>query len=97
MRVVASAAVREKLRVKHGVTMDEVEECFANRCGKFLRDTRERHDSDPPTLWFVAETDYGRKIKVAFIQFRDRVVIRTAYLANEQEIRIYEKLGKTRV
>lgn len=34
--VVVSSAVREKLEVKHGVTVAEVEECLRNRAGRYL-------------------------------------------------------------
>jgi len=66
--------------------------------GRFLEDSREAHRSDPPTLWFVAETDLGRRLKVCFIlRPEDRgtaaVVIKTAYDANDHEIRIYRKYG----
>lgn len=93
MGLVISAAVRKKLQMKHNVSETEVIECFANREKAFLKDTREEHDTDPPTLWFVAETDYGRKLKIAFMHYADKneYVIKTAYPANETEIRIYNK------
>lgn len=92
--IFASAEVQAKLAVAHRVTMEEVSECFANRCGDFLADTREVHKSDPPTLWFVAETDHGRKLKIVFMHFGDRIVIRSAYEPNGDELRIYDKHGK---
>ncbi|EHA1204515.1 MULTISPECIES: hypothetical protein [Vibrio] len=93
MCLVISTEVRKKLRTKHDVIEQEIVECFANREAGFLKDIREQHQSDPPTLWFVAETDYGRKLKVVFIYFPDtnKFVIRTAYPANPTEISIYEK------
>jgi hypothetical protein len=46
-------------------------------------------------LWFVAETDYGRKLKIVFIQRSDgRIDIKTAYEANPTEIEIYERVSK---
>jgi uncharacterized DUF497 family protein len=65
-----SPAVRKKLAAKHNVTEDEVRQCFLNVNGVFLRDKRERHDSDPPTWWFVAETNRGRLLKVCFCSRR---------------------------
>lgn len=91
-----SDAVRKKLAVRHGVSEDEVIECFSNREGDFLRDTREEHRTDPPTLWFVAETYRGRKLKVVFMYYPNdkRFVIKTTYDANQKEIDIYDKHAK---
>ena len=98
MKLNISAQVREKLEKKHGVTENEIRQCFENREGGFLEDAREEHQTDPPTQWFVAETNKRRKLKVVFIarQTKDgiRIAIRTAYPANADEIRIYEKFGK---
>lgn len=79
MALVISLAVSVKLANKTPpVTQEEISQCFANREGAFLRDTRERHQSDPPTQWFIGETDFGRKLKVAFIPRGGNIVIRTA-------------------
>lgn len=94
MAIIISRKIAEKLANKHKVTADEVAQCFANREGRFLFDEREDHASDPPTLWFVAETDYGRLLKVAFVQRDGDIFLRTAYQANQAEIRIYNKHGK---
>lgn len=92
--LIISAKVREKLAGKHPpVTQDEIVQCFANRTGKLLLDTREQHQSDPPTRWFISETDYGRKLKIAFINTDQGIVIRTAYDPNSEEMRIYKKYG----
>lgn len=92
MRLEISPSVRAKLAAKDPpVTEAEIEQCFANRTGTYLVDTREQHRSNPPTRWFVAETDYGRKLKVVFIPRESGFHIRTAYKANDDEIRIYEK------
>ncbi|MDE1255102.1 hypothetical protein L9W76_18455 [Vibrio aestuarianus] len=84
-------SIKAKLKVKHGVSISEVEECFSNREKGFLEDTREQHKTNPATQWFIAETDYGRKLKVVFIEFPDRIELKTAYSPNEIEIEIYEK------
>lgn len=60
-----------KLLEKHAVTFDEIWECFLNRQGGFLEDTRVNHKTSPPTLWFIAETDIGRLLKVVFIELFD--------------------------
>jgi hypothetical protein len=92
--LIISSKVREKLAGKQPpVTQDEIVQCFANRAGKLLFDEREQHQSDPPTRWFISETDYGRKLKIAFINTDQGVVIRTAYDPNSEEIRIYKKYG----
>ena len=85
-----SPKIQKKLLEKHNVKRHEITECFSNRTGGFLKDKREDHDTNPPTLWFVAETDYGRKLKVVFIN-DDDINIKTAYEANKEEIRIYNK------
>jgi len=88
-----SEKVINKLQDKHDVSIDEVYECFFNfdSNGKFLMDTREDHKTDPPTLWFVSMTDKGRVLKVCFIEESKVISIKTAYDANSEEIRIYEK------
>lgn len=57
MALKCSTAVEQKLAEKHGVNLDEVQQCLANREGGLLEDTREDHKSDPLTQWFMAETD----------------------------------------
>lgn len=92
MALIISAKVREKLARKDPpVTEEEIRQCFATLEARTLRDTREQHASDPPTEWFIAETDFGRKLKVVFIPRGGDVVIRSAYPPNEEEVRIYRK------
>lgn len=74
-----SDQVKAKILAKHGITMDEVMECFMNRSGPYFRDTRERHDTDPPSYWFVAETDRRREVKVVFVNYPDYLAIKTAF------------------
>lgn len=94
MPLVISTKVLAKLAAKKPpVTRDEIEECFATRTGVYLLDEREEHASDPPTRWFISETYYGRKLKVVFILKGDDVVIRSAFVPNADEIRIYAKYG----
>ena len=93
MAIVMSDPIREKLLNKHCVSEEEVVQCFANRAGSYLRDTREQHQSDPPTLWFIGETDRGRKLKVIFVPRDGNNYIRSAYEPNSSEFRIYEKFG----
>lgn len=90
-RLVIHDAVREKLATKHKVTTEEVSQCFSTRDAGFLVDDREDHKTDPPTLWFVSETFWGRKLKVVFFMTEQEVVIKTCYQANPDEIAIYAK------
>jgi len=93
-----SPKVLQKLSDKHGVSYDEICQCFENRTGKLLQDKRENHQSDPPTEWIISETNRGRSLKIVFVQRMadpaSRIDIRTAYEPNVEEIRIYEKFGK---
>jgi hypothetical protein len=92
MPLIVSPAVRSKLAHKQPpVTQEEILECFGTRTRGYLEDTREDHKSDPPTLWFIAETYRGRKLKVVFIMRGKDIHIRTSYPPNEDEIRIYNK------
>ena len=95
MALIISQKILDKLASKHNVKQEEVAQCFANRNGEFLSDTRENHASDPPTLWFISETDYGRKLKVVFIKKDKDIYLRSAFAPNEKEIRIYNKHGKS--
>lgn len=93
MKLVISPAVREKIAAREIVQKD-IEQCFENICGEFLIDTREEHESDPPTLWFVGHTNNGRKLKIVFIPRDGNYVIRSAFPANEKQIKLYDKYGK---
>ena len=75
------------------VTTKEVQECFENLRGSFLEDTREVHRTDPPSQWFVAETNHRRLLKVVFM-FKDQTfVIKSAFEPNDQEIALYDRLA----
>jgi len=76
------------------ISRDHVRECFENRSGKFLEDKRLKHKTQPPTYWFVSETNKGRPLKVCFMPFPDENKIKSAYEPNEEEIRIYRKYGE---
>lgn len=93
LNIKISSDVRQKLASRHRVTEDEIEQCFASRLKKFLEDQRAEHATTPPTQWFVAETDMGRVLKVVFV-FDGEVEIKTAYDANVEEIRIYNKFAQ---
>jgi len=94
--------VKRKLSEKHQVSEDEVRQCFENRDGDYIKDPREEHQTDPPTHWFVSETNKRRRLKVCFVARKIktesghevRVDIKTAYPPDEIEIAIYERFGK---
>ena len=91
MALKISTGVRDKLsRKEPPVTEAEIIQCFANKEGKFLLDTREEHKTNPPTQWFISETDYGRKLKVVFMKHKNGdIEIKSAFNPNETEKRIY--------
>ena len=93
MALVIAKAIKEKLAVKHHVSDLEIGECFANRTGKFLEDTREEHRTDPATLWFISETDRGGILKVVFVPRDGSFHIKTAYSPEPEALRIYKTKG----
>lgn len=92
--LIISTRVRKKLDLKHGVTEKEIRQCLENRCGDFLVDNREDHQTDPATLWFIAETNRRRLLKIVFVFKDGNFHIKTAYTPNENEIAIYDERGK---
>ncbi len=95
MDIFISKRVQEKLDDKHGgVSMVEIRQCFANRDGNFLYDTRATHLTNPITRWFVAETDFGRQLKIAFVERQGNIHIKTAYEPNADELHAYAEGNK---
>lgn len=94
MGLVIASKVRNKLTEKHNVREQDLHECFSNRVKGFLIDTRENNKTDPPTKWFVADNDYNKKLKIVFVEVNGDIHIKTAYEANSDEIRIYNKYAK---
>ncbi len=92
MRLIIGPKVRQKLANKiPPVSGEEIRECFENRLGEPIEDTRAEHKTKPPTMWFIAETNHLRRLKVVFIQQRSGdVVIKTAYEPDQTEEWIYE-------
>lgn len=92
--IIISPDILLKLRDKHAVSKREVEQCFENKCGDYLIDEREDHRTDPPTLWFIAPTNRGRLLKVAFM-FRDgNIHLKSTFEPYQSEIDDYEENGK---
>lgn len=68
---------------------------FATGRVAFLEDAREEHRTHPPTQWFIAQTDTGRRLKVVFVEDVDAgaIHIKTAYESNATEEKIYGQHG----
>lgn len=85
--------IRDKLaREDHNVKEDEVRECFLNHDGFYLEDDDEDHATNPPTEWFVGETDRGRLLKIIFVFQDGNLYLKSAYPANAKTQRIYSDL-----
>ena len=91
--LIISAAVAAKLEGRHKVTVAEVRQCFLNRNGKLLTDNRALTKTNPPTLWFIADTNKARTLKIVYIQIGLQVHLKTAYEPNDVEMAIYLKHG----
>jgi uncharacterized DUF497 family protein len=93
--------VKKKLAEKHGVSEDEVRQCFENLEGEYVMEKRPEHLTDPPSHWFVAETNKRRLLKVVFIARKiktesgseTRVDIKTAFPPDTADIELYKRLG----
>lgn len=83
--------VLEKITKEHNVKVSEVEHAFANRCAGLLEDKRAQHRTDPPTLWFVAPTNAGRRLKIVYMQIGLEIHLKSAFDPNAEEERIYAK------
>ena len=92
MALVFSEAVTAKLDKRHKVTKQEVEECFANVTRGYLLDTREEHQTDPPTHWFIEETNAGRQLCICFMQMPNMDIhVKTAFEPDEKRYHVYRK------
>ncbi len=90
-----SSEVLRKLHDKHQVSRQEVEQCFMNREGRLLTDDRPQNRTSPPTLWFVAETNRGRQLKIIFVtNGQGGYNLKSAFEPNADEIRIYSRHGR---
>ena len=91
--MIVTESVRIKLRSKHSLSVEEVEEAISNLdpSHKLLEDSREQHKTNPPSLWFVSETNRGLKLKVVIIPANGDFYLKTAYPANSTEIEIYDR------
>lgn len=95
MKIKISSKVKEKLLLKHGgVTLQEIQECFANIDGKILIDTREEHFTNPLTRWFIAETNKGRELKICYVPHSDEFHIKSAYEPDDDDRDAYNEGNK---
>ena len=88
-----TTAVEAKLKAKHHVTIAEVRQCFCNRSGRLLVDNRVLTKTNPPTLWFIADTNKSRALKIVYIQIESQIRLKTAYEPNTVELAIYRQFG----
>ncbi len=91
--LVVSELVLNKIITSHNVTIAEVGQCFLNRNRRLLVDNRILTKTNPPTLWFIADTNNVRTLKIVYIQNGLQVHLKTAYEPNEVETAIYLKYG----
>jgi len=81
-----------KLREKHRVRRADVVEAFANRIDDGPVDDREQHRTDPPSHWFISETNFGRRLKIVYMVVPGKgVVIKTAFEPNAAEEKLYAR------
>lgn len=91
--LIISKDILDKLKNRHRICKREIEQCFENKCGIFLQDSREEHLTDPPTLWFVAPTNSGRILKLMLVYRDGSVYLKSAYDATPEIQAIYERHG----
>lgn len=100
-----SEKVRKKLADKHQVTEDEIRQCFVNIDADYdyIEEVRQEHKTDPPTYWFISETDRRRKLKVVFMAWRVevepgktkiRTEIKSAFEPSADDLANWERHGK---
>lgn len=92
--LIISTAIKEKLLKQHSVDLREVEQCFENKCGVFLEDTRAEHKTDPASLWFIAPTNKGRLLKIIFIFIDGNVHLKSAYAPEQDALDLYDRDGQ---
>jgi uncharacterized DUF497 family protein len=92
LRFTIAQSILSKLMEKHGVTRAEIEQCFLNRELPVLIDDLEDHKTDPPSLFFIAQTNAGRRLKVVYIQRGGKVIIKTCFEPTEAMVEVYHRL-----
>lgn len=93
MRLVMTEAIREKIWNEHHVSEWEVNEAWNNgHSGPWFIDDRERHKTNPPTVWTLSTTDLGRLLKLVVIPHKVKgiAILRTSYEPDDDEVSLYE-------
>jgi len=82
-----------KIETIHGVSVGEVEECFFNyeTPERYLIDDREEHATNPPTHWFISETNRGRKLKIMIVNRDGNIYLKSAYDAKESVLKLFRQ------
>ena len=87
-----SRDVQNKLHEKHLVSIKEVKQCFSNKHAGDLEDSRAEHKTDPPTKWFISETDKGRQLKIIYmIDSAGNIHLKSAYPPEGAAVSIYNR------
>ena len=89
MSLVISKSIQKKLTEKHGVRRKEVLECFQNMTHRPIKDEREEHETNPPTMWIVSETNHRRELKVLFVLKDGGVYLKSAYEPSDRVKNMY--------
>mgnify|MGYP001615981562 CR=1 FL=1 len=92
--IVISQRIDQKLDAKHTVTIEEVDQCFDNKCGVNLIDDREDNRTNPPSLWFIAETNKGRLLKIIYVYRDGKYFLKSAFEPGDADIHTYDSEGK---
>ena len=66
---------------------------FYNRTGIVLEDTRAEHQTEPPTVWFIAPTHQNRLLKIVYVLNDGVVYLKTAFEPNPQEKLLYLRMA----
>lgn len=95
MALVIAPQIEDKIGADdHGnVTAKEVQECFQNHCGGYCDEQRPEHQNSDglPSLWFVAETNKRRVLKIMFVRRDGNIHLKSAYPATDRVRDIFKR------
>lgn len=96
MRIIIYSSILDKLKHKHDVSAEDVEEAFLNRQAGLAKELRPQNQGAEDRFWFISTTDKGRELKVVFFFDLEKnvPVIITAYEPNNDEVDLYEKIQR---
>lgn len=91
-----SPKTEKKIERKHNsISLDDIYYAFHNPLGGIFDDNRPEHKTEPPTRWFIGETEYGRKVKIAYIwPPGEKPRIKTAYEPKQPTLEYYKYINK---